>query len=154
MAFQLYGLDDVEHEEVGSSRELFDALEDGRLIAFGRRANGGSAMEEIPAVELHDLIPDEASPYLRSPSGAKVLPWLSICIRRADVERLWRSSTETEARSKFDWKSIRKIFYEVRELNPKFSKNELIQEAQLQFQKSTKREPPSRSSFQRHMKDW
>ncbi|MEL6226986.1 MAG: hypothetical protein AAFR01_08200, partial [Pseudomonadota bacterium] len=74
--------------------------------------------------------------------------------RRADVERLWRSSTETEARSKFDWKSIRKIFYEVRELNPKFSKNELIQEAQLQFQKSTKREPPSRSSFQRHMKDW
>lgn len=151
-AFEFYGMDEI--EEIGSSKELFDAFETGRLAALGRRSDGGTVMEEIPAIEWRDLVPMESGPYLRSASGGKIEPWLNICVRRADIEKLWRAPSETEARTRYDWKKIQKIHDDVRELNPKFSDNQLITEIQGQFRDTTNREPPARTSIQRHMKDW
>ena len=170
-AFELYEMDEIKDEEVelsqkrsgndeinkkqvDFSKELFDALEVGRLSAFGRRSDGGTVFEEIPAVEWCDLVPIESGPYLRSPSGEKIIPWLNIRVRCADVEKLWRAPSETEARTRYDWKEIQKIHDDVRKLHPHFSKNEVIKEIQEHFQNRFNKEPPSRSSIQRHMKDW
>ncbi|MBC2837618.1 hypothetical protein [Paragemmobacter straminiformis] len=135
-------------KRVGRFEELVIKLCDGRLTAFGQRTADG-AREAIPASTWIDLVPDvDAGPYICLPSGAEVRPWFGILIRSADVERLWRRTSEVEGRSKFSKEWFRERFRQLRAANPDRSKNELMEDLNGQFQDETKRKPPARSTLQ------
>lgn len=154
-AFMMYPTMRTEYPELGHLTELFDALKAGNLKAFGRQSPGGSKMQEIKAIEWNALVPEVSGPYLRREDGAKNIPWLDICISRSDVERHWRRSTEVEGRTLFNWDEIKCVYEEVREANPGFSKNKLIDETELALlEKHPNKRVPSRSSFQNHIKKW
>ena len=134
--------------------ELGDALRSGRLSAKGRSSDPGSKMTTIPTIEWETLIISPPSAYRLLPDKTKDTPWHNIRVSSADVQKLWRSTSETTSRAKFDWVSIRSIHEELRSLNPEFSKNELIKEPQQAFQDKFNKEPPSRSSLQRQITKW
>lgn len=138
--------------EVGQQLEVFAALARGRLVATGRSEAPNALRQNIPAEEWLDLVPDIRGPYLRLADGRTLQPWQDILVRRADVERLWRRTSEVDGRSKFSKVWFRDRYLQFREAQPASSKNELIAELQAQFQDETKREPPSRSSIQSYLK--
>ena len=154
-AFMMYSTMRTEYPELGRSIYLFDALKAGLLLAHGRQSSAGATMQDIPAIEWKTLVPDLNAPYRRLRNGAKDIPWLDICIKRADVERHWRRSTEVEGRTRYDWVMIKSVYEEVRKANTGFSKNKLIDETELALQeKHPNKGIPSRSSFQNHIKKW
>jgi hypothetical protein len=132
--------------------DLFRKLEAKRLVATGRRATDGTR-EPIPASAWIDLIPDvDAGPYLSSQSGSESRPWVDILVQRADVERLWRRTSEVDGRSKFSKVWFQDRYRQLKEANPGSSKNELMEDLSDQFQEETKRKPPVRSSLQDYLK--
>ncbi|MBW0158421.1 hypothetical protein [Sedimentimonas flavescens] len=152
-AFMFYPSMRGEYPERGSVGDLFNALQSGHLVAFGRRSTPDAAFEEIPRIEWSDLIHDVEGPYRRLASGQKVVPWLGIRVLRADTERLWRRPSEVQGRSRFDKAWFQRTYAELRTKQPGLSQNELILELQGAFQDETGREPPSRTSIQRYIKD-
>lgn len=131
--------------------DLFRKLEARLLVATGRRSADG-VREEIDAKHWVDLIPDvDTGPYLKLPSGAESRPWVDILVQRADVERLWRRSSEVDGRSKFSKVWFRDRYLQLKEANAGSSKNELMEELSDQFQEETKRKPPVRSTIQGYL---
>ena len=74
------------------------------------------------------------SAYRLLPDNTRDTPWHDIRVSSADVQKVWRGTSETTSRAKFDWVTIRSIHEELRLSNPEFSKNELIKETQQAFQ--------------------
>jgi len=140
--------------KVTEPSELGDALRSGRLSAKGRSGDPGSKMMTIPAIEWEALIVSPPSAYRLLPDKTKDTPWHDIRVSSADVQKLWRGTSETTSRAKFDWVTIRSMHEKLRLLNPEFSKNELIKETQQAFQDKFNKEPPSRSSLQRQITRW
>ena len=140
--------------KVAEPSELGDALRSGRLSALGRSGDPGSKMMTIPAIDWETLIVSPPSAYRLLPDNTKDVPWHDIRASSADVQKLWRGTSETTSRAKFDWVSIRSIHEGLRLLVPEFSKNELIKETQQAFQDKFNKEPPSRSSLQRQIARW
>ena len=140
--------------KVAEPSELGDALRSGRLSALGRSGDPGSKMMTFPAIEWETLIISPPSAYRLLPDNTKDTPWHDIRVSSADVQKLWRGTSETTSRAKFDWVTIRSMHEELRLLNPEFSKNELIKETQQAFQDKFNKEPPSRSSLQRQITRW
>lgn len=151
-AFMMYPTMRLEYEEHGRASDLFDAICVGRLIAFGRHNTEGSVVKEIPTIEWHDLVPDMKGPYRNLHTGERDIPWLEIRVRRADVEKLWRRLSETQARSRHPSSWFQQRYAKLRAQHPDLSQNELILELQGEFQEEMGREPPSRSSIQRYIK--
>lgn len=141
-----------ETKKVGEQLELFAALTDGRLVGTARTAGPNAARVIVPTPEWSDLAPDVRGPYLRLPDGTKVEPWRDVLVRRADVERLWRRTTEVDGRSRFSKDWFQERYVQLKKAKPASSKNELIEELQEQFQEETRREAPSRSSLQNYLK--
>lgn len=141
-----------ETEKVGEQLELFAALTDGRLVGTARTADPKAARVIVPTPEWSDLVPDVRGPYLRLSDGKKVEPWRDVLVRRADVERLWRRTTEVDGRSRFSKDWFQERYVQLKKAKPASSKNELIEELQEQFQEETRREAPSRSSLQNYLK--
>lgn len=138
--------------QVGQQLEVFTAIVGGRLIATGRSGAPNALRQNIPAEEWTDFVPDVRGPYRRLDDGRKLEPWQDILVRRADVERLWRRTSEVDGRSKYSKVWFQDSYEKLKTAKPASSKNELIAELQVQFQEETKREPPSRSSIQRYLK--
>lgn len=152
-AFMAYPKMRTEFPERGKSGELFDALRKGRLRAFGRRNTPAAAMEEIPDIEWQDLIVDIDGPYRRLETGVQEIPWHDIRVKRAEVEKLWRRPSEIEGRSRYPKAWFQARYAELRSTHPGFSQNELIELLQLRFQNKNRREPPSRTTIQRYLKE-
>ena len=59
------------------------------------------------------------------------------------------------ADDKQDWaEAIEAIYHELKDSNPDFSQNELIEEIAAEFQGRYKQNPPGRTTIQSHMKKW
>ena len=138
--------------QVGEHLEVFSALAGGRLTATGRSGAPNALRQNIPAEEWADLVPDVRGPYRRLADGRKLEPWQDILVRRADVERLWRRPSEVDGRSRYPKVWFQDRYKTLKAANPASSKNELMEELQLQYQEETKRDPPSRSAVQRYLK--
>jgi hypothetical protein len=141
-------------EPVGELTELHHALLKGRLTAMGHADHAGANMEVIPAIEWETLILTPPAAYRRLSNNVKDVPWQNIRVASADIKRLWRAPTEVDSRFQHNWNAIKAIFLDVQKRCPDFSQNDLISETQQEFQDRFKKEPPSRTSFQRHLKDW
>jgi hypothetical protein len=139
-------------EPVGEQQGLFQALQDGRLAATGRRPTREALREDIPAREWQDLVLDVEGPYRRLEDGTKAEPWSDILVRRADVERLWRRQSEVDGRSKHDRQKLRNLFLQQRALDPELSANAIIDKVSAAYEAETNRSPPSLSAFKRYVK--
>jgi hypothetical protein len=60
-------------------------------------------MMTIPAIEWETLIVRPPSAYRLLPDNTKDVPWHDIRASSADVQKLWRGTSETTSRAKFDW---------------------------------------------------
>jgi hypothetical protein len=141
-----------ERKKVGSLSQLHSALSAGRLIAHGYRG-GESVLTEIPNREWADLHLAPPRAYDASRLAQKIEPWLLIRVDAADVQRLWRTESERQSRSRFEPEVLRSLYAEAKAANPGFSQNELIAEVQLAFTAKTGRAEPSRSTVQRALKE-
>lgn len=139
-------------EEHGNVSLLFEALRSGQLIASGLRPEPDNLIQGIPKIDWQALVGDVDGPYQRLPNCGKSEPWRAIVVRRADVERLWRSPTEIADRSKFDKGWFKANFGELKKLHNNFSDNRIIEELQLKFPEETGKESPSRPTIQRYIK--
>lgn len=154
MALGMYpSLEPSGRQKIASSNDLNRTLEDGRLTAWGYRANSNQ-LEQIPSREWTDLTLAPPFAYDTRNLAAKHQPWTDIRLESAAVKKLWRSEHEISGRTKFDWDAVRPIHDELLERNPDFSQNDLITEIQGAFHDHFNKEPPSRSSIQRHLKSW
>lgn len=134
--------------------DLFDALRSGSLKAFARLNSAGATVTEIPVAEWSDMVADVRGPYRHPNDGGKDYTWINIQVRRVDVEKLWRRISEKQARTKFDGPLLQTLFAELRSRHDDMSQNELIENLQADYQDKTGKEPPSRSTVQRQMRDW
>ena len=142
-------------ENAGDGEELLNALREGRLTAKGKLANGDGVRREIPAEDWALLKRYGDAIYeAQNDRSSTSQPWRDITLESATVMKLWRSSTEVSGRSKYDWTRIKALFQDVCASNPDFSRNELIVETQGRYRDKFNKEPPSRSSFQRRMRNW
>ncbi len=141
--------------EKASGDELLSALEKGLLEAKGKRSGASDLLEPIPAEDWLRLrrhgaviyqLPDDKSEFTE--------PWRDITFESSDIKKQWRSDHEVKGRTSFDWPAIKKIYDQVKETNPDFSINALITEAQGAYEDRYNKDPPSRSSFQSHIKEW
>jgi hypothetical protein len=89
--------------KVAEPSELGDALRSSRLSAKGRSGDPGSKMMTIPAIEWETLIVSPPSACRLLPNKTKDTPWHDIRVSSADVQKLWRGTSETTSRAKFDW---------------------------------------------------
>lgn len=142
----------TEHKEIGRCLNLFQALKNGQLTAYGRNAASEGALQPIAPLEWHELVPDVDGPYRRNAAGTKIEPWLDICLKRADLEHHWRRQSEIDGRSRYSKEWFRERYAVKREQQPGLSKNELIAELQLEFHIEKNREPPVRSTIQDYVK--
>ena len=142
-------------EIAGDGEELLDALREGRITATGKLANADGVRREIP-VEDWALLKryGDAIYEAQNDRSSTSQPWRDITLESATVMKLWRSSTEVSGRSKYDWTRIKALFQDVCASNPDFSRYELIVETQGRYRDEFNKEPPSRSSFQRRMRNW
>jgi hypothetical protein len=139
---------------VDASLTLQSALISGKLEAFGHRSAPGASVEMIPSLEWETLTFDPPAAYRRLADNVKDEPWINIRVEGSDVQKLWRSPTDTEGRTRFDWTVIKEIYETLIQNNPDMSQNEIISEAQLEFQNRFSKEPPSRTSLQNKIKTW
>lgn len=154
-AFLMYPTMRPEFQAVGCESQLFDALRTGKVTAYGRRAFPGAPVEPIPPIEWLDMASDLTQPYRTLPSGAKDIPWSGILLKRGDVERHWRRTTEVDSRTRYDWNAIEAFYHEAKSTNPDYSQNELIKEIEGLFQERyPNKKVPSRTSIQNHIKRW
>ncbi len=143
-----------ETKPVEASLTLQSALISGKPIAFGHRSAPGASMETIPSLEWETLILDPPTAYRRLPNTLKDEPWINIRVEGADAQKLWRIRTETEGRTRFNWRATREFYKTVIQNNPDMSKNEIIAEVQLEYQNRFSKNPPSRTSLQIKIKTW
>ena len=148
-AYMMYP--DAKVTQIGERLEIFRALRDGRIAAFGRRPEPGTLREEIPAREWEDLFFDVLGPYRRLHNGTKDEPWRDILVRRADVERLWRRQSEVDGRSKHDRQKFRSLFLEQRARDPELSANAIIEKVSAAYEAETNRDAPALSTFKRYI---
>lgn len=142
------------HPEVGEISELFDALRAAKLKALARRNVPGATVEEVPVAEWFDLVADVGGPYRHLDGGGRDYPWIKFQILRADVEKLWRRTSEKQGRTKYDWVRLKEIYQELRSLHDDFSQNRLIEELQATYQEETGKPYPERSTIQNHIRNW
>jgi hypothetical protein len=140
-------------ERLGELSELHMRLKHDDLVAEGYRHCSRGKLEAIPAAQWHDI-------DLRPPLALDARPghrgeelWSSVRVRRADMQKLWRSAHQVASRSKYDWDELRQIHKDAKSSNPEFSDNQLIEEIQLAYFERH-HVKPSRPSIQRHMKRW
>lgn len=153
-AFMFYPSMRQEHPETGKMSDLFDALRAGRLNAIARRNQPGATISEIPVAEWSDLVADVRGPYRHLDNRGKDYPWINIQVLRSDVEKLWRRTSEKQGRTRFDWNRLKELWLDLKKHNPDLSQNELIGNLQDAYQDETGKEPPSRVSIQRHLRNW
>lgn len=135
--------------------DLYSALLDGRLQARGYHVDTLNTLYDIPAAQWQDMALYPPVARLRREGTYREERWTQIRLESADVKRLWRSTDEVNSRAKYDWDAIRELYEVAKRSNPDFSQNRLIEEVQLAYQQRfVDSEPPSRSSIQRHIKDW
>ncbi len=141
---------------IGKLTDLARALRDGRLAAKGFRQKAPDDLEPIPAAEWADLHlrPPFAYDYAERSLADRHERWISIRVSSTDMRQIWRAEHEVSGRSKYDWSAVEHIFRARRMDNPDMSDNELITEIQAEFEQQFSKEPPSRSSLQKHMKTW
>jgi hypothetical protein len=84
----------------GPSRDHWQAY---MMYAKGRSGDPGSKMMTIPAIEWETLIVSPPSAYRLLPDKTKDTPWHDIRVSGANVQKLWRGTSETTSRAKFDW---------------------------------------------------
>ena len=142
------------YPELGSISDLATALMDGRLKAWGRKPTDGTLVEEVPAIEWSDLHIRPRRVLRRHPSGGDFEPWIDLRFESGDLKRLWRSTSETSSRSKFNWQVIEEMWREVCGHFTDASENERIDELRLRFEAKFNREPPSRTAIQSRIKRW
>jgi hypothetical protein len=143
-----------QYPELGSISDLATALMDGRLTAWGRKSTDGTLVEEVPAIEWSDLHIRPPLVLRRHPSGVDFEPWTDLRFESGDLKRLWRSTSETSSRSKFNWQVIEKMWREVCGRLTDASENERIKELQGEFRDRFNREPPERTTIQSRIKRW
>ncbi len=139
---------------VAALSELHRNLVNARITAWGRSREPGAEFEEISAIEWTNLRLDPPHATRRHPLSGTIEPWTDIRLESAALKKRWRSVHEITGRTKFNWKLIRGIHDQLKSANPEFSQNALIQEIELEYQAQSHKEPPSRSTIQRHLKDW
>jgi hypothetical protein len=142
------------HQKVGEIVELHRCLISGTITAWGRARKRGDQVEQISPIEWRDLSLRPPCAYRSDWVITRLEPWTDIRVRSADIKRLWRSEFEKAGRSKFDWDLVRSLWEEAAEGNPAFSQNGLIEEVQYAYRDRLNKEPPGRSSIQRHLKKW
>ena len=147
-------MEPTSRKKINSLNDLSLALSDERLQAWGYRANGDNHLEAIPSLEWPDLDLVPPFAYHAKNRTQQYQPWTDIRVESAAVKRLWRSLHETSGRSIFDWEKIGLIYKEIKKSNPEFSQNDVIDETQIEFQDRYLQDPPARSSFFNHIKDW
>ena len=143
-------------EVKGSADELLASLVEGTITALGIPKNkDGVHQQIIPAQDWLQTGCYGGTLFKRTEDGSSIdMPWRDIFLESADIRKYWRSDNEIDGRSRYNWDAIKMIFDKVKEQNPEFSDNDLIIEAQGAYEERFNKEPPSRSSFQSHMKKW
>jgi len=141
-------------QHYGKLSDLLDALLKGSLKAEGYHSDNPDSLEVIPKSHWTDLSLHPPLAFDRRYPGSRYQPWKNIRVASADLKKLWRSKDEIKSRTKYDWDAIHVLYEEAQRSNPRFSQNKLIEEAQLAFQDKFGFEPPSRTAFQRRIKDW
>ena len=141
-------------ERHAAPKELVSTLKNGQLVAEGIRVGGAGARETIPASEWSSV--QISGDHLTWVSGGNTVPtrWTDILLDRAAVLRRWRAPNEVDARTKFDWPVLREMHDEMRARHAEFSQNELITELQGAYRDRFNKEPPSRSTLQRQIRQW
>lgn len=138
----------------GTLDNLKTSLRNGSIEAYGYHCDSPGKIEAVPKKAWADLHLRPPYAYKADDLTAKLQPWQNIRMDSTTVKKRWRSVYETSGRSRFDWHTIRSIYEDVQESNPDFSKNALILEAQGAYQDKFNRDPPSRTSFNRNIKNW
>ena len=141
-------------EKVATLSDLLLRLVNGSLVAQGYRSDEQAKLQSIPPSQWHDidLRPPRALDARAGHRGQEL--WTDVRVKQADMLRLWRTREETSGRTKYDWILLEKLFRRAAQRNPAFSKNDLIEEVQLEYKEIAKGEPPGRSTIQRRMKGW
>lgn len=134
--------------------DLYSALLNGRIKARGYHVDAPNTLDDIPADQWQDMALNPPVASLRREGTYREERWTQIRLKSADLKRLWRSTDEVNSRTQYDWDVIRELVEEAKRSNPNFSENELIIEAQGMFEERFHKKAPSRTSFQRHIKEW
>lgn len=151
-AFMAYPTMREEHPETGKVQDLFKALRAGSVTAWGRRMTPGTKVEAIESIEWFDLVEDLNAPYRHTLAGGKDIPWENIRLKREDVEKHWRRTSEILGRSRFPKEWFQQKYVELRNNNDDLSQNELIEDLREAYSDQFNKEAPSRSSVQRYIK--
>ena len=143
------------HRQIyGSLADVHASLRNGSIEAHGYHCDSPNLLQVIPRKEWADLHLSPPFAYMKNNRNPRFQSWKYIRLESSAVKKHWRSTSETIARSKFDWDEVCKLYYAAAESNPEFSQNELIDETQRMYQERYNREAPSRTSFMRRLKDW
>ncbi len=142
------------HKQVAPLSEFGTVLVNGGIQAWGCRADNPGSYELIPQIEWSHLIIRPPIAVRRSRHNVLIEPWTDIRFESGKVVKRWPSTFQQDARLKYRWDRIEAIYRDMRDRNPDISQNELIGEIAAEFQDRYKKDPPSRTTIQRHMKKW
>lgn len=134
--------------------DLYSALLNGRIKARGYHVDTPNTLDDIPAAQWQDMALYPPFARIEREGTYQEELWTQIRLESADLKRLWRSTDEVNSRANYDWDKIRGLYEDARRSMPDVSQNKLIEEAQLAFQERFDEDPPSTSSFKRHIKNW
>ena len=131
------------------------ALREGDVTATGRPTLGEGKRRDIPPQDWVELKwVGAAVLQLASDKSRYNHPWKDIILEGAKIRKHWRGQNEVKSRRKHDYDFIRQLYKESDQSNPDFSKNQLIDDVQRNYQGKTQNEPPSRTTIQRIIKSW
>jgi len=142
------------HKQVATLLEFGNALVNGGIQACGCRADSPGSYEPIPQIEWSNLLIHPPIAVRRSRHNVLIEPWTDIRFESGEVLKRWPSNFQQDARVKYRWDRIEAIYQEMKDSNPDISQNELIGEIAAEYQDRYKKDPPSRTTIQRHMKKW
>ena len=143
-----------EYKRVARLSEVGDALTNGYIPAWGCPADKPDSYEVIPAIEWTNLTLRPPIAFRTGKHNARVEPWTDVRFESRGVLQLWPSTFQQDARVKYRWDKIEAIYRKMKDSNPDYSQNELIEEIAEEFQGRYKQDPPGRTTIQRHMKKW
>ena len=140
-------------EQLAPGEELMKALREGDITATGRPTLSEGKRRAIPPQDWVKLKWVGAAVFqLASDKSRYDHPWKDIILESAEVRKHWRGQDEVKSRRKHDYDYIRQLYEESEQSNPDFSKNQLIDDVQRNYQYKEKNEPPSRTTIQRIIK--
>ncbi len=142
------------HEQVATLSEFGNTLVNGVIQAWGCSADNPGSYEMIPQIEWSNLTIRPPIAVRKSRHNVLFEPWTDIRFESGEVLKLWPSTFQQDARVKYRWDRIEAIYHELKDSNPDFSQNELIEEIAAEFQGRYKQNPPGRTTIQSHMKKW